>query len=139
MTETKIADLVGLTEIAEMYEVHKQTVNGWRRNSDFPTPVLVRAMGPLWDRNELAAWKKPPRYPRSGDGQYLDLLCSWCGSKRFDSFSLRAVESVSQGEPAFAADCQDCSKTTHIRFYTASIDTLTIMTRQHRLAEEVGF
>jgi hypothetical protein len=139
MTETKIEDLVGLTEIAELYGVHKQTVNGWRRNSDFPAPVLVRAMGPLWDRSKLVEWKRPPRYPRDGDGMYFDVPCSWCGSKKFDSLTLRPAGASDAREPAFLADCQDCGKTTHIRFYTASIDTLTVMTRQYTLAEEVGF
>lgn len=134
---TQIEDLVGLTEIAEMYGVHKQTVNGWRRNSDFPIAKLVRAMGPLWDRNELAAWKSPPRYPRPGDGEYFDLSCAYCNSKKFDSFSLRQIPNPV--EPAFVAKCQDCGKQTHVRFYTASIDTLTVMTRQLTLAEEGGF
>jgi hypothetical protein len=136
---TQIEDLVGLTEIAEIYGVHKQTVNGWRRNSDFPAAKLVRAMGPLWDRNELAAWKRPPRLARPGDGKCLDLCCAWCGSKKFDSFTLTALESTAVNSPAFVADCQDCGKKTHIRIYTASIDSLTVMTRQFTLAEEVGF
>lgn len=64
MTDTKIADLVGLSEIAEMYGVDTNTANGWRRRKDFPKPVHQLRMGPMWDRAELLAWRKPvPDYP----------------------------------------------------------------------------
>lgn len=49
---TSIADLVGLTEIADRYGVNKNVASGWTRKPGFPEPELKLAMGQMWD------WRK---------------------------------------------------------------------------------
>jgi hypothetical protein len=73
---TQIADLVGLTEIAEMYGVDKNTANGWRRSPRFPSPVLHLAMGPAWDRNQVIAWREPHPDHRVS----VEIRCADCGA-----------------------------------------------------------
>jgi hypothetical protein len=79
MTETKIADLVGLSEIAEMYGVDTNTANGWRRRKDFPQIKHQLRMGPMWDREEILAWRKPIIDHR----QEHPINCAWCGAGTF--------------------------------------------------------
>lgn len=55
MTTTQIADLVGLTEIAERCNVSKNVASGWTRKHTFPEIKLKLAMGPMWDWNEVQA------------------------------------------------------------------------------------
>jgi predicted DNA-binding transcriptional regulator AlpA len=54
---TQIADLVGLTEIAEMYGVTKNVASGWTRKHTFPRPVHTLRMGPMWDRKQVRSWR----------------------------------------------------------------------------------
>lgn len=56
---TQLADLIGLSELGDLFGVSKDTANGWRRRGDFPKPVLELRMGPMWDRNEVLAWRSP--------------------------------------------------------------------------------
>jgi hypothetical protein len=56
---TQIADLIGFSEIADLFGVDKNTVSNWRRRSDFPAPVHELRMGPLWDRNQILEWRRP--------------------------------------------------------------------------------
>lgn len=55
MTETKIADLVGLAEISERRNVSRNVASGWTRKHDFPRPKHQLRMGPMWDWNEVQA------------------------------------------------------------------------------------
>lgn len=50
---TRIADLVGLTEIAERCNVTKNVASGWTRKHTFPSIKHKLAMGPMWDWNEV--------------------------------------------------------------------------------------
>lgn len=50
---TQIADLVGLTEIAERCDVTKNVASGWTRKHTFPAIKHKLAMGPMWDWKEV--------------------------------------------------------------------------------------
>lgn len=50
-------DLVGLAEIADMAGVSRQAVTNWTaRHDSFPEPLARLAAGPVWKRNDIAAW-----------------------------------------------------------------------------------
>ena len=49
--------VVGVAEIAEHAGVKPDTVQQWRiRNLDFPAPLRVLAMGPVWLLSVVEAW-----------------------------------------------------------------------------------
>jgi predicted DNA-binding transcriptional regulator AlpA len=77
---TQIADLIGLTEIAEMYGVTKNVASGWTRKHDFPNPVHTLRMGPMWDQHKVRAWKTPELSPL---GKVTTVSCQHCGTDRF--------------------------------------------------------
>jgi hypothetical protein len=74
--------LLGLTEIAELYGVDKNTANGWRRRSDFPAPAQVLRMGPVWTEEDLLAWREPVPTATDSSLQVMLLRCAHCGSDR---------------------------------------------------------
>jgi predicted DNA-binding transcriptional regulator AlpA len=51
-------DLVGLTEIAEICDVHVSAVSNWRKRDwvDFPQPWGTWHMGSLWEREVIEEW-----------------------------------------------------------------------------------
>ena len=52
-----MADIVGLSEIAERVHVEVGTVRQWRkRYDDFPEPLLVLRMGNLYLWPEVEEW-----------------------------------------------------------------------------------
>src|SRR5258708_1562783 len=52
-------DLVGTAEVAELLGVTKQTLSNWRsRGSSFPPPIAELRSGPVWKRDDIAAWGK---------------------------------------------------------------------------------
>lgn len=55
-----IDDLVGAAEIAERLGLTSSSVvRDWkRRHADFPTPVLVLRMGPIWHWPAVQAWAR---------------------------------------------------------------------------------
>lgn len=56
---------VGLEQVAELLGVEPATVERWaHEDEDFPLPMLERAKGPVYVREEIVEWlegKKPPR------------------------------------------------------------------------------
>ena len=49
--------VVGVAEIAAHAGVKSDTVQHWRRrNLDFPAPLRVLAMGPVWELSVGVAW-----------------------------------------------------------------------------------
>jgi hypothetical protein len=55
-------DLVSVTEIADRAGTTPGVVHQWRRrHADFPKPVAVLAIGPVWDWSPVAAWIAQPR------------------------------------------------------------------------------
>lgn len=62
------ANLVGISEIAEMAKVTRQAVTNWRqRYDDFPKPVQVLQGGTVWSREAMEIWLKQ----REGKGTQI--------------------------------------------------------------------
>jgi predicted DNA-binding transcriptional regulator AlpA len=55
----KEGDLLGVAEIAAMFEVETNTAWRWSQRDDFPEPVARLASGPVWRRRDLERWKRP--------------------------------------------------------------------------------
>lgn len=51
--------LLGLAEVADLYSISKNSANAWTRRHDFPAPIARLAMGPVWDRDAVVAWRPP--------------------------------------------------------------------------------
>jgi len=55
--QSKVPDVVGVTEIATMAGVSRQHVYNWfRRSKDMPKPAVRLACGPICDKAEITAW-----------------------------------------------------------------------------------
>jgi predicted DNA-binding transcriptional regulator AlpA len=51
-------DLVGISEIAAMYDVAKNTAWRWSQREDFPEPEARLSSGPIWKRPDVEVWGK---------------------------------------------------------------------------------
>jgi prophage regulatory protein len=49
-------ELMGTSEIAELFGVTNQRVDQLARRADFPDPVAVLAAGRIWNRADVEAW-----------------------------------------------------------------------------------
>jgi hypothetical protein len=61
---TRIANLdnlMGLAEMAIRFEVPYSTALSWTRTRDFPAPVLVLKMGPIWLYDDVAEYRREKR------------------------------------------------------------------------------
>lgn len=67
-------DLLGLSEIAELYGVHRNTANNWSRQRDFPLPIAQLKMGPVWSKTQVVAWRTPAAQQR------WKLACGSCAA-----------------------------------------------------------
>ncbi|MDW5267802.1 MULTISPECIES: AAA family ATPase [Acidobacteriaceae] len=55
--EADEVSLLGVSEIADLLAVSKQTVSNWRtRDEAFPKPMADLKSGPVWMRNEIVIW-----------------------------------------------------------------------------------
>ena len=66
-------ELVGLSEIAKLHEVARNSAWRWSRRPDFPEPLARLASGPIWRRAEIDAWASThlplqPGRPRTRGG-----------------------------------------------------------------------
>jgi predicted DNA-binding transcriptional regulator AlpA len=95
MTNT---DLLGLSEIAELFNVHRNTANNWSRQRDFPLPVAQLKMGPVWSKADVVAWRTP------AGQQVWKLACGSCASQHvfLDGIGLGGV----------VLNCYACDKKT---------------------------
>lgn len=60
-------DLIGLSEVAEMFGVSRQVVANWRsRYADFPGPLAELKGGPVWQRRDMVAWADHNKVPLRG-------------------------------------------------------------------------
>lgn len=50
-------DPVGLSDIAELLNVTRTTVNRYAERDDFPAPAKI-SRGRVWSRSEVAEWAK---------------------------------------------------------------------------------
>ena len=115
MTNPQKPTLLGMTEMAELYGVSRQTATGWRRQTNFPKPIADLAMGPVWDLEDLKAWREPP-HVRPSEGRLVDLHCAWCGECALDQYSVRPIGPAVRTVLHLAADCNLCGETTSIMF-----------------------
>jgi prophage regulatory protein len=60
-----MAELAGITEIAEMLGASARTVRNWVRRPDFPKPIETLATGRIWRRVDVATWAEEHR-PKPG-------------------------------------------------------------------------
>jgi prophage regulatory protein len=51
-------DLMGLTEIGELFEVSRQRAGQLAEQEGFPEPVAVLAAGRIWERADIEAWAR---------------------------------------------------------------------------------
>jgi len=50
-------ELLGLSELAELLGVTRQTIANWRsRRRDFPEPIAVLKSGPIWTHANITSW-----------------------------------------------------------------------------------
>lgn len=86
----RIADLVGVAEIAERVHLSKQAVSGWYRNglSHMPEPTLVLKMGALWEWPTIVRWLN-----ETGRDHYLTFEGERItAEERISNWSLRPTE-----------------------------------------------
>lgn len=55
MAQVKL-DLVGVTEIAEMFGINRVTVSKWRAAGTLPAPDAELPKRPLWLRSTIELW-----------------------------------------------------------------------------------
>jgi hypothetical protein len=60
-----LEDLVGLSEVAELLDVHKRTAQEYVNRPDFPEPLGRVAAGRVWRKDDVVAWAETQR-PRRG-------------------------------------------------------------------------
>jgi len=51
-------ELLGLTEIADMFGISRQRVDQLAATKGFPEPVAELAAGRVWKRADIVAWAK---------------------------------------------------------------------------------
>jgi chromosome partitioning protein len=57
-------DLLGLSEVAELLGVSRQTVSNWRqRREGFPAPIADLKSGPIWRRGAIIEWAETNGMP----------------------------------------------------------------------------
>lgn len=57
MKVAHLPELVGIRDIADLYDVTPQAVVKWRtRYSDFPVPIAELRMGPVFARAAVECW-----------------------------------------------------------------------------------
>jgi len=59
--KTKLPALVGMSEIAELAGVPRNTVNVWLGRGKLPPPAARLALGPIWLKSDITAWLKASR------------------------------------------------------------------------------
>jgi hypothetical protein len=65
-------DVAGVAELAELFDVDKDTILRWSKRPDFPMPTRLAA-GPVWRTAEVVRWGAKflplPRGPRPKKGK----------------------------------------------------------------------
>jgi predicted DNA-binding transcriptional regulator AlpA len=51
-------ELLGVTEIAQLFEVANNTAWRWSKRQSFPEPAARLSAGPVWRRADVEAWGK---------------------------------------------------------------------------------
>lgn len=114
--------LLGLAEIADLYGISKTSANAWTRRHDFPNPITKLAMGPVWDQDEVIAW----RSPIATFDQKLTIRCAWCGCGE--------MQDCNPHDGGFVSTCGECGMTTVIEVLIAGGRIVTIETSKPKEA-----
>lgn len=116
---TTNTDLLGLSEIADLYGVHRNTANNWSRQRDFPLPITQLKMGPVWSREEVVAWKTPREgewiSSKSGNMKFLfpQLLCPTCRQPvQLTNGTLTVSHLATGAHVCVWSSCENCGNTT---------------------------
>lgn len=60
-----VANICGTAEVATLLECPKQQIYALRKNPAFPAPFATLSATPLWDRDQILAfkqnWKRRPK------------------------------------------------------------------------------
>src|SRR5208283_2107039 len=57
-------ELIGLSEMADMFGVSKQVAANWRaRHHDFPSPVADLKSGSVWQKESIVSWAQQHNIP----------------------------------------------------------------------------
>ncbi len=56
--EVAIVHIIGTSEVAKILGCPKQQLYSLRKRKDFPNPITVLASTPIWDSNDIVAFKK---------------------------------------------------------------------------------
>ena len=51
-------EIVGPSEIADMFKVHPVSVDRWRRDGVLPPPEASLRRGPVWQKATIVEWAK---------------------------------------------------------------------------------
>lgn len=51
-------ELLGITEVAEVLGIHRDTLAEWRRRPGFPIPDVQLGTSPGWRRSRIVAWAR---------------------------------------------------------------------------------
>jgi hypothetical protein len=98
MTDTvNLPSVIGLAEIADLYEVSKTTVGNWTRRADWPRPIANLKMGPVWDAAEVVAHKTP------ASRQQFQVRCAHC-------YSDAVVPQGVNYDCSFTVECGGCGE-----------------------------
>lgn len=62
----QLPKLAGLAEIAAIAGVSKRTATRYTAREDFPAPIAVLAMGPVWRIDQVQAWLDSGNRPTPG-------------------------------------------------------------------------
>lgn len=89
--------LIGLAELAELYGVSKNTASTWSRQRDWPAPIAILKMGPIWDQEQVEAHKTPARK------QQFSIRCSNCYSDAVHSPGVNL-------DCSFTVQCGSCGE-----------------------------
>lgn len=55
--KSKLPEVAGLAEIAQLARVSPQLVSNWaKRSEDMPKPLARLKCGPIWDKAEITKW-----------------------------------------------------------------------------------
>ncbi len=61
----RVTDPLGITEIAELANVHRNTAWRWSQRPDFPRSAATLAQGSIWNGADVKKWLR--QRPARGD------------------------------------------------------------------------
>lgn len=64
MTTAPLPNIVGLDDIAHMFDVEKRTAETWRYRGALPEPYKVFGKTPTWLYADIVAWGKETGRPQ---------------------------------------------------------------------------